>query len=470
MSARRVHYSFWLLAIVQVAAALILARWMPLRPYAAATPLPDIRTFSPSLAGAFAYFTLFSSMFAGCLLAYKAIQQQAPHFTLPAILAVSFLVGLIFVQTFPINATDVYRYVIRGRISSVYGQSPYTTAPSDIPADDPFAAMAGEWKGAASPYGPLWEITATVATAVTRDNLLNGLYAFKALGLTLFLAASWLIWQISGHNLGKTVLWAWNPALWLMFVVDAHNDVFMLFWLLLGLWLWRRGHVASGFLVMVLGALTKPIGLLPLPFFWLTAWRHLPDNRLRFRFGAMTVGGTAVLAFLAFLPFGNPFALVQRLVQEASSGTSFSPITLIMLLNLKWQGPLTLTRLNRLAVAGFGLFALWLVWRTWHGRSPLAAAADIFIAYVWQALSFRIWYTTWPLAFLLLDEEGNTGNGRLTPRQQSGLWLLFMAQISVLIYGHLRIYALGGDYLWAHLIGVPMVFIFPWLLPVKRKD
>jgi hypothetical protein len=119
----------------------------------------------------------------------------------------------------------------------------------------------------------------------------------------------------------------------------------------------------------------------------------------------------------------------------------------------------------------FAAFALWVLWRAWRGRSPLRGVADIFFGYMAQALSFRIWYAVWPFPWLLLDAGGADADGEEVPasphgdyRLQAGLWFLLTSQLSVVIYGHLRAYALGGDQTAAHLIGVPFTLLLPWLL------
>jgi hypothetical protein len=55
----------------------------------------------------------------------------------------------------------------------------------------------------------------------------------------------------------------------------------------------------------------------------------------------------------------------------------------------------------------------------------------------------------------------------LSHHLQAGLLFLLTTQLSVLIYGHLRVYALGGDHFPAHLIGVPFTFGLPLLLALK---
>jgi hypothetical protein len=115
----------------------------------------------------------------------------------------------------------------------------------------------------------------------------------------------------------------------------------------------------------------------------------------------------------------------------------------------------------------FGLLVVWLLWLGWNGRSPLSAAADVLAAYSLQALSFRLWYSTWPFLWLLLEDESS--EAQTTFRLRAGLWFLFTVQLSVLIYGHLRVYAFGGSQLAAHLIGIPFVFLLPFLLASIRE-
>lgn len=442
--------------------------WFPLRPYFDHLPLADIRTFTPSLWHGLAYAVWFSGLYGLYWLAYRWLRQRARPFPLYLIIITTLLLALPLIQTYSINANDIYRYVIRGRISSLYGQNPFVMPP-DAFTNDPFLPFAGEWAGATSPYGPIWEMLATAVTSISRDNLYLGLILFKTVGLATHLAVTGLIWrlldgQTAAERAARTLLWAWNPALLLMFVVDGHNDVLMLFWLLLGWWAMQRRQ-AIGLVVMLLGALTKPIGLLPLPFFFLWAWRQMPDNQARWRFMLGTVMGGAAAVFLTFLPFGSPLDLLARLQSEASAGASFS-LSALLLLVARWAGvSLTAVHINGVAVVMTGLLAAGLaglLWLVGHGRSPLKAAADSFAAYILTALNFRLWYTTWLFPWLLLDEAGPAY------RLPAGMWLLLTTQMSVIIYGHVRVYILGGNYLLAHFIGVVVTFGLPLLLSRRQ--
>jgi hypothetical protein len=157
--------------------------------------------------------------------------------------------------------------------------------------------------------------------------------------------------------------------------------------------------------------------------------------------------------------------LAQRLLSEAGSGGGFSPLALIILELREQSFDPPIDQTTRLATLLFALLAIWLLLRTWRGRSPLRAAADIFAGYIVQAFRFRIWYAVWPFPWLLLDrgrESGSTPAGQA--RLAAGLTLLLTSQLSVLIYGHLRIEIFGASHLRAHRAGVLFTFGLPLLV------
>lgn len=463
MNVQQRQISLGWLVLASLIGYLLFALWFPLFPRFNHVPLADIYTFAPTLAGGLGYAAVFTLLYWLYLLCWR----QANRLSLTVILLLTAVYALPLLFTFPINANDIYRYFIRGRITVVHGQSPYALAPADFP-DDPYLPLAGEWGGETSPYGPLWEGVAAAVTAVFPDNLALALNAFKVLGLAAHLGAAGLIWLcLAGRDpaerAGRTLLWAWNPALLLIFVMDAHNDALMMVWLLLGYGLMQRGRLLSGIVVMALAPLTKPIGLLPLPFFVMAAVQALPNWPARLRF--LLVGGLACLglAMLAFLPFGSPLELAGRLLREAAGGASFSAGALLILLARGFGWNLEVAPVANIATGLFVLAALWLVWLGWRGRSPLRGAADIFAAYLVQALNFRIWYAAWPFPWLLLEEDKEARDS-LSPRLLTGLLFLLTTQLSVVWYIHVRIYWFGRDHLLAHLIGVPLTFLLPVVL------
>jgi hypothetical protein len=215
--------------------------------------------------------------------------------------------------------------------------------------------------------------------------------------------------------------------------------------------------------------LVKPIGVLALPLFFVSIWRERDSWAKRIRFLLLTAAGGLLLAMVSFVPFGSPLELGQRLMHEAAAGAGFSPATLFILLGQDLGYTLSLGAVARATLLLFGLLLLWLLWRTWRGRSAVRGTADIYFGYLLQALNFRIWYAAWPFPWLLLD-AGTGGQERHTDfRLRYGLWFLLITQLSVILYGHIRVYLLGGSQLLAHIFGVFFVFALPCFLALLQK-
>jgi alpha-1,6-mannosyltransferase len=455
------------LAGLSLTGYIALQLWFPLAPYANSYPSPDVRSLAPSLANALAYAGLLCALFLLYWLAYRLVQRMEPGKSLVLLVflsAAAFCLPLL--SAFPINATDVYRYFIRGRISSVHSENPFLVPVAEID-DEPYARLAGEWATETSPYGPLWELTAAAVASVTPDDLLAGLLSFKVMAALAFLAGGLLIWWTLRETspvrrTALALLWLWNPALLLIFAMDGHNDSLMLAWLLLGWLLISRGRIQLGMIVALLAPLTKPIALLALPYFFLDGWGQLPDRRTRIRFLLASAGGGLLLAWLAFLPFGSPLDLARRLLGEASSGGGFSPLAWFILEARQAGLTMPARPVTRIFSGLFVLLAIGLLWLTWRGRPALRATADVFAGYILQAFRFRIWYAAWPFAWLVLD-SGQTGEADASARGRlaAGTTFLLTTQLSVLIYGQIRTELLGRSQLRAHRAGIAFTFLLP---------
>ena len=454
------RHTLIILAALSLAGYALLPLFFPLLSQYYHAPLRDIRFFAPSPWGGLAYASMFLLLYAIYARAYQHVNRQGAGASF--ILGATVLFSLPLLLTYPINATDVFRYFIRGRVTGFYGESALMVPPSEF-SQDPYLPLAGEWAGETSPYGPFWELVAAGVTVVSGQNLFLSLLIFKALGIVAHSSIGLIIWKAletrSGHyRAAMTLLWSWNPALLFMFAVDGHNDALMMLWLVLGFVVMGR-HPLPGYLIAVLGALTKPIGALALPLLFLGHWRRLERWSARWRFLLFVAIGTTILSLAAFAPFGSLFDLALRLLTEASEAAGFSPGVVVVLVAQRLALPVeTGTMIEAVTLIGFALFALITLWIAWRGMRVTLSIAAVFGSYLITAMTFRIWYSAWPFVWLIFDE------GRRMRSLTVAVWFLFTAHLSILIYGHLRVHALSGDQLIAHLIGVPFTFLLPILL------
>jgi uncharacterized protein (TIGR03382 family) len=419
------------------------------------------------LVGGLSYAAVVSLSFLLCWLASAQVRAEKFLPRLPTIAALAFLFGLPLLFVYPINAADVFLYFLYGRVTAVYRDSPFLSSPAAFPAD-PFLRFAGEWVGGTSPYGPLWEAVDGAVVHLAGGELLASLLLFKGIGLACHLAIGGMLYLLlqgasPAQRASRCVLWFWNPAPLLMFVVDAHNDAVMLLWLLLGVYLVRRDKPLAGLSVMMLAPLTKVIGFLALPFVLVAHLRKQSSRRQQLRFVGLVLTVGVALCVLAFLPFGGVLDWVTRIWEESRGGASFS-----LLAAVRYLGEVVesfhprLWRWQIAATVPFVVVFLFLLRRTARGGRPEVGLAETFFLYVFTAARYRIWYSVWIFPWALMDLGGST---LLTEtRLRFACVFLWTSQVSVVIYGHIHVEWLDHSRAASHLIGVPFVFGLPLLV------
>jgi hypothetical protein len=263
--------------------------------------------------------------------------------------------------------------------------------------------------------------------------------------------------------LALTLLWAWNPAALLMFVVDAHNDALMIFWLLLGAWALRvRSQPVIAAVALALAVTTKLSAALAVPFLAAEYARNLELRNWR-RGAAVPALAFAATAVLSFLPFAEAgIAPLMRVLDESQSGTSFSPLAVVRYLDrtLDWFDP-NMGSVVRGASTAFAIAAIVLLVATGRGRSAPGSIADSFLLYLYTAGRFRIWYPLWAFPWALIDE---TPSAWRRFRRVFAWTMLWTSQVSVVLYGHMYAFWLGRSRAAAHFIGVAWTFGLPLLV------
>ena len=154
---------------------------------------------------------------------------------------------------------DMYAYAG----DAILGRQAY--APPSSPFDGEFSAINGWWGTPMPPstYGPLWLALAHTITAPF-GTLLTKMLALRALGAAA-LAATFILLRAMRTPSRILMLVALNPALYLQFVLDAHNDLVPCA-IVLGAALVARARPALAGALVAAAALAKlPFALAGLP-------------------------------------------------------------------------------------------------------------------------------------------------------------------------------------------------------------
>ena len=350
-----------------------------------------------------------------------------------AIAAILGLLAISMVWLYPIGDGDVFDYIMRARITAVYGGNPFALTPN-IFSFDPFFHYVG-WPGYTSSYGPLWELMAAMISHFAGNGFLANLLGFKLLNLVFYAGSTVLVVLILKHVspervLQGVVLFAWNPLTLYEGLGNSHNDIVMIFFLLLGIYAVLRNHFSWGMLALMAGALVKIIPLMLLPLAWMAGLRVMQSRRERLRFTFLTGLACAALALAVFAPFLNNWNRLVLLPTLSSLYTTSLPAFIQAQLQHRIGLKSSQAVAADSAYAALAVFILFQMRRIWKDtpaggkpadrQSPdqaetpdsapafLRAASWTLLFYLIFACNwFQPWYSLWPLALAALQPESS---------------------------------------------------------------
>ena len=153
--------------------------------------------------GALLYIVTFAALFAIYWLGYRIVKNTSLRGLLILIVGFSVMFNFILLWMYPTDASDIYDYIIRGRMSSIYGLNPLQDVPKQVQDDDFYKFIS--WRNVPSAYGPIWEGLARLASRLAGNDRTTNVITFKLLtiggyGLAALFVGITLI-KIAPHHL-----------------------------------------------------------------------------------------------------------------------------------------------------------------------------------------------------------------------------------------------------------------------------
>jgi len=135
---------------------------------------------------------------------------------------------------------DLFNYIFDAKIITHYQQNPYEHKALDYAGDPMLGFM--HWTHRVYPYGPVWLFLTVPLSFIGFQFLLPTILLFKFLAAASYLGTVYFISKIlrkisPDHELLGIIAFGLNPLVIIESLVSAHNDITMMFFAVLGVYL-----------------------------------------------------------------------------------------------------------------------------------------------------------------------------------------------------------------------------------------
>jgi hypothetical protein len=413
-----------------------------------------------------------------------------------------------------------------------------THAPAEFPPDPEGAFYWIGWPDEPTVYGPVWLVIST--TFFNIGNSLVGTFSAQLLWLRILadlahLANAWLVWSIAGlffaarpgtrppvlhltdtrrvHLPGTRLrppsvtpvathrnafalraaallFYIWNPLLMIEFAGSGHNDVVMLTFVLLAIWLHLKGRWPLAASALALAVLVKLPALLLLPgYVWYLFWRDYnaaPTRPLLHRGAAalarplQALGIALLTGVVLYLPFWEGW----RTLLPPLTGPANRLFVHTLAYDIWWNGPPVLanvlgvtsgradfmqgvrdffdTNLHLVFNIVLGITAIALTWGARTFRRLLVLWGWLMLAAAMLQAWYWPWYASWSIAV-----------AAIAPSRRLRVTTMVLAISSLLVYveeqvlaQHFRVFL---DWSGVFIMLPPLLYIvFSWLASRRR--
>lgn len=285
-------------------------------------------------------FILITILLLILLLIYFLLYKKIKKIDFRKVFIISLLINLILFLIYPIASTDIFSYISQTRVWTVFNKSPYLFNYLEFDNDKFFYFLQNSWSNFTSPYGPLFLLIKSFFTYIFSNNVLLNIYSVKLFFIIINIINGLLIYKISNNKIAF-YLYAFNPLILFEFIINVHNEVLIVFFILL-FYLYSNNievkNKLKAFSFLTLSIFIKFITLIILPIYVLLIF--LKEKYLQkkiYILGSFLFIFT-LFGFIFFYPFINSFLDILNIVINQSNKihhfTSPMIIILFFLINL----------------------------------------------------------------------------------------------------------------------------------------
>ncbi|MFA5995505.1 MAG: glycosyltransferase [Patescibacteria group bacterium] len=303
----------------------------------------------------------------------------------------------------PIGSQDIYWNLLYGKLWSQYQVNPYQV-PLSYFSFDSWSYTVKAWRDLTMTHGPIWVYLLGLAT-VGVAKLSGALLLIKLLQSAALIGAVIMFWKLTGlitEQLNKRAKWlalfALNPWLIQMVIIDVHNDVFIMLGIIVSYYLLLRKKYSGSILVLLLAGLVKYVSwfLMPIPLYY---WLKTKTNMSGKMISLITIlVGCAVIVMLAYYPFGNVLSSLTGISNEVTERGNEPYFTI----GAYWLTELFHVTISQIRLLGL-VVALLVMWLCLKFKKDWLAYTMPYVAILLLSTTwFQPWYGLWLLPLFII--------------------------------------------------------------------
>lgn len=183
------------------------------------------------------------------------------------------IISIIFLFMLPWTSSDVFYYMGVGELDGIYGQNPYYITMRDFyyanqdKINDEILekGATNAWSDTTVVYGPVSQIIFKICSILSFKSVDIAIIIFKLLNLLIHILCCYLIYKITNKRI-FAIIYGLNPFILMEFIGNVHNDIIMVFVILLSLYfLLKKKNLALSVIFLAIATGIKYFSILLLP-------------------------------------------------------------------------------------------------------------------------------------------------------------------------------------------------------------
>lgn len=313
------------------------------------------------------------------------------------------IIALVFVFVIPYMSSDVYSYIANGWTAAHYGENPYYVPTGEITQrtgslDPMFRKVANCWRFEPAIYGPLWTSICTLLSGLSFGNLDLALLIYKLANTIVHIINCLLIYKITKKKL-FVVLYGLNPFLLFEAIANAHNDIYMIFFILFAIYfITKKKNIWIAVAFLAMATAVKYLAILLLPFLIIY---HVREKDIKGRIKYCVLAGIEYIAILAlfYSIYVRDFQVILSVLgqQEKYNRSLF----FLLYYFLKDSNMNIVTTIQAIVFIAFAVFYIYTVIRLLlqkeiHFRGLIRKYHVILLIFTFIVITnFNAWYVMW---------------------------------------------------------------------------